>query len=185
MTYGSDTGGYSGFAKLLHWVIAACVLVLIPVGILIVWVDLGPWGDTLFNLHKSFGVLVLILVLIRVLYRLMHGAPAPDPNLDAFRRAASGTVHTLLYILLVVQPILGYAANSAYGAATPFFGLFEISPLLAKNEALSDQLFMYHRWIGMALAVLLAVHIGAALQHYFIRRDDVLQRMLPRAMGGA
>jgi cytochrome b561 len=175
---------YSGFAKLLHWLIALCVLAMIPIGIAMGNYQ-GPTGDALYNLHKSLGVLVLVLMTVRVAYRLRRGAPPPEPMLAPWQRGVSATVHTLLYVLIVVQSILGYLSNSAYGATTPFFGLFEISAAFDENKPLSDRLFLIHRSFGFIIAFLVLVHIGAALQHYFIRRDGVLQRMLPRALGGS
>ena len=86
--------------------------------------------------------------------------------------------------MLLAMPIVGYLANSTFGAPTPFFGLFNIPPIVGKNEALSTLLFTVHRWAGWLLIALVLMHIGAALYHHFIRRDDVLKRMLPRAMGG-
>ena len=187
MAYATSVGdrvpGYSGFAKLLHWLIALCVIAIIPLGIAMDNFK-GPLGDTLYNTHKSLGVLILVLMVARVGYRLGHGAPAPEPTLEPWRRAASNTVHTLLYVLLVVQPIVGYLANSAYGAITPFFGLFEIPLLLAKDEPLSERLFLVHRWTGFCIALLVLMHVGAALHHYFLRRDRVLHRMLLRSIGG-
>jgi cytochrome b561 len=188
MAYATGSGdrglGYSGFAKLLHWLVAVCVLAMIPIGIAMGNYQ-GPTGDTLYNLHKSLGVLVLVLMTVRVAYRLRHGAPLPEPTLAPWQRGVSATVHTLLYVLIVVQSILGYFSNSAYGATTPFFGLFEISAALDENKPLSDRLFLIHRSLGFVIALLVLLHIGAALQHYFIRRDGVLQRMLPRALGGS
>jgi cytochrome b561 len=176
--------GYSGIAKLLHWLVAICVLTTIPIAFWMNNASPGPLQDNLFNLHKSIGVLILALMILRIVYRLSHGAPAADPSIKPWQRVVSSTVHTLLYVLLLAMPIVGYTANSAYGASTPFFGLFDLPPIVGKNEALSEQLFKYHRWTGWAVAVLAAMHIGAALQHHFIHRDGVLQRMLPRSMGG-
>ena len=185
MTYGTLRNGYSRIAKLLHWLVAICVLSTIPVAFWMNNASPGPLQDNLFNLHKSIGMLILALMLLRVTYRLTAGAPAAEPSLAPWQRSFSSTVHTLLYVLLVAMPIVGYTANSAYGASTPFFGLFDLPPIVGKNEALSEQLFKYHRWTGWAVAVLAAMHIGAALQHHFIHRDGVLRRMLPTSMGGA
>ena len=188
MAYATGAGdgvrGYSGFAKLLHWLIALCVIAVVVVGIAMTNYK-GPWGDTLYNTHKSLGVLILVLMVVRVAYRLGHGAPPPEPTLEPWRRAASSTVHTLLYVLLVVQPIVGYLANSAYGATTPFFGLFEIAPIIAKDEPLSERLFLIHGWTGFGIAFLVLMHVGAALHHYVLCRDRVLHRMLPRGIGGS
>ena len=82
------------------------------------------------------------------------------------------------------MPVVGTVANSAYGAPTPFFGLFTLPKIAADNQALATQLFTAHRWAGFVVIVLAGMHIGGALFHFVIRRDTVLQRMLPRAMGG-
>jgi cytochrome b561 len=93
-------------------------------------------------------------------------------------------VHTSLYVLLLAMPIVGYIANSAFGAATPFFGLFELPPIIGRNEGLATQLFALHRWVGWLVILLVLIHVSAALYHHFIRGDAVLKRMLPRALGG-
>ena len=87
-------------------------------------------------------------------------------------------------MLLVLQAVGGWLANSAYGAPTPFFGLFELPALMAKNQAFAEQVFGNHRIFGFVIAALAAMHIAAALQHYFLVKDRVLQRMLPRVLGG-
>jgi cytochrome b561 len=186
MTYGSlPPGGYPATSKWLHWLVALSVLIAVPVGILLPYLPPNTPAQTgFYNMHKSLGVLILILMLLRIINRFARGAPAAEPGLAAWKRAASSAVHGLLYLLLIVQPLVGYWANSAYGATTPFFGLFELPALVAKSESLATQLFTVHRWTGITIAVLAVVHIAAALQHYFIEKDGVLQRMLPRALGG-
>lgn len=185
MTYGTlPPAGYPAASKWLHWLVALSVLAAVPVGIMLPYIPRGPIQDNLYNLHKSLGVLILVLMVLRIINRFVSGAPAAEPGLERWKRALSSAVHGLLYVLLIVQPLIGYWANSAYGATTPFFRLFELPALVAKNDGLSTQLFMLHRWIGIAIAVLALMHIGAALQHYFIDKDGVLQRMLPRALGG-
>jgi cytochrome b561 len=184
MTYGTRTDHYPATSKLLHWLVAACVLVTAPVAIAMSNVSPGPTQDTLFNLHKSLGVLILILMILRLINRLAVGALAADTGIAPWQRTVSSIVHTLLYVLLLAMPIVGYIANSAYGASTPFFGLFELPGIVEKNEALATQLFTLHKWVGWFVIFLVLMHISAALYHHFIRHDAVLKRMLPRAMGG-
>lgn len=184
MTYGTRTDHYPSSSKLLHWAIAICVLTTIPLAITMIRIEEGPTQDVLFNIHKSLGVLIFILMMLRIINRLVVGAPVPDPEIEPWQRTVSSAVHTALYVLLVAMPIVGYVANSAYGTTTPFFGLFELPMIVGENEELSDQLFTLHRWTGWLVAVLVLIHIGAALYHHIIRRDNVLRRMLPRALGG-
>jgi cytochrome b561 len=185
MTYGSRTDRYPTTSKLLHWLIAICVLVTAPVAIAMLRVGEGPTQDFLFNFHKSLGVLILILMILRLINRLAVGAPVAEPGIAPWQKAASATVHASLYVLLLAMPIGGYIANSAYGAPTPFFGLFNLPALVEKNEALATQMFTVHRWVGWLVIILVLMHVSAALYHHFIRDDNVLRRMLPSAMGGS
>jgi cytochrome b561 len=184
MTYGTLHDGYPASSKWLHWLVAISVLLTVPVAIAMGRVSPGPLQDSLYNFHKAIGVLIFILMIARLVNRVMVGAPAPYPGLERWQRAVSSAVHGLLYVLLIALPITGYIANSAFGATTPFFGLFDIPAIVGHNEALSERLFRLHRWMGYAIALLAGMHIAAALQHYLLIKDGVLQRMLPRALGG-
>lgn len=184
MTYGTRTDGYPATSKWLHWLVAACILLTVPVAIAMGRVPQGPTQDSLYDLHKALGVLIFILVVLRLANRLIRGAPMPAPGIERWQKAASSATHGSIYVLLVAMPIVGYLANSAYGAPTPFFGLFTIPPIIGKNEPLSDALFAGHRWAGFLLIALVAMHVCAALFHHFVRGDTVLRRMLPRALGG-
>jgi cytochrome b561 len=168
--------GYSGFAKSLHWIVALLVLTAIPVGIIMGEIEKPPFN--LYNFHKSLGVAVLLLMTIRLIYRIVHGAP-PEPNIPAFYRYAGKATHWALYFLLFLTPISGAIANMYYGATTPFFGLFEIQPFFVKNEDTANFIFARHKIMGFTVGMLAIMHIGAGLFHYFIRKDGVLQRMLP------
>lgn len=170
---------YSGFAKFLHWVIAACVITMIPIGISMYYMGAGTLQNVFYTIHRSLGVLVLALMLVRLVYRLVRGAPPPEPTLEPFQRVVSHLVHLALYALIIAQALIGWVATSAYGAAISFFGLFTVPALVAKDQELAEPLFTFHNYIGFLIAGLLAMHIGAALYHYFIRKDGVLQRMLP------
>jgi cytochrome b561 len=169
---------YTVTARTLHWITAALVLVQIPLGLLVVNVELGAAKDPLYNLHKSIGATLIPIVLFRLFYRLTH-PPAPLPqDIPAAQRFAAQSVHWSLYSLLVVQGLLGWIGTSTYPAPIPIFGLFELPQIWSENRALSDRLMGLHRIVGIALAILLVGHVGAALQHHFVRKDRVLMRMI-------
>jgi len=186
VTYGTRTENhYPATSKLLHWLVAICVLTTAPVAILMVnIIEPGPAHDALYNFHKSLGLLILILMVLRLINRLAIGAPLPDPKIEPWQKTVSSIVHSWLYVLLLAMPIVGYIANSASDTETPFFGLFTLPMITGKHEELSKQLFAIHRWVGILVVIIVLIHISAALYHYFIRRDNVLQRMLPRFLGG-
>jgi cytochrome b561 len=184
MTYGTRKDHYPATSKLLHWLVAACVLTTAPVAIAMTRLEKGPTQDALYNFHKSLGVLILVLMILRLINRLAAGALEPEKEIEPWQRTVSSIVHTLFYVLLLAMPVVGYIANSAYGASTPFFGLFELPAVIGKNEELATQLFTLHRWVGWLVILLVLTHVSAALYHHFGRGDAVLRRMLPRAMGG-
>jgi cytochrome b561 len=172
------TPAYTPVARTLHWLTAMLVIGLITVGIWMHMLESGPLQDRLYNLHRSTGVLLLPLVIIRLLYRWTH-PPLPLPeDVPAFQRLVAEATHWGLYALLIVQPLVGWAATSSYRAPIIVYGLFELPPILAVNQPLSEKLFVLHRWLGFLMAAMVSAHAGAALFHHFIRRDRVLMRMV-------
>ena len=169
---------YPAAIKWLHWIVAAIVLTLIPVGIVMHNLKPGPAQDTLYFWHKSFGVLVLLLMLVRLAVRLTKGAPPPAAVLTPFERIASVTAHRLLYVLLILMPLIGWLGVSAFDAPADFFGLFQLPPLMGKNEDFAKLVFTAHMAGALALIVVLVAHIGGALRHA-LRGDGVIRRMLP------
>jgi cytochrome b561 len=172
------SAAYTPAARVLHWITALLVLGLIPVGILMGNLESGPLQDRLYNLHRSTGTLLLPLAIIRLLYRWTH-PPLPLPtDVPAWQRRVAVSVHWSLYALLIVQPLVGWAATSAYRAPIIVYGLFELPPILPVNQPLSERLFAVHRALGILMALLVCIHLGAALYHHFVRRDRVLMRMI-------
>ena len=170
--------GYSAVARTFHWVTAALVLTMLPIGIAMATFDLGAEvEDPLYHIHRSIGALVLVITVARLAYRLFHPAP-PLPEMPAFQHFAALFTHWALYALLIVQPIVGWIATSAYRAPTLFFWLFELPPIWPEDRAFSDAMFVVHRTMGIVIAILICVHIGAALYHHFVLKDRVLSRMV-------
>lgn len=139
----------------------------------------GPAQDRVFDLHRSVGILILVLAVLRVATRVAVGAPPPVPGLPRWQQVAANGTHHLLYVLIVAMPLLGWATSSAFGAQVSVFGLFTLPALLAKNEPLSDLLGEIHQILGFVMAALVGLHIAAALFHGIVKRDGVLSRMLP------
>ena len=170
--------GYTLTARILHWLTAALVLTMIPIGIVMANADFGVWQDTLYHLHRSIGAVLLLLVLGRLIWRLGHPAPPLPADIPAIQQFAAHATHWALYGLLILQALVGWIATSAYRAPILVFWLFELPPVWPVDRPLSEKIFAVHRLIGIAIALLNCAHIGAALFHHFVRKDDVLMRMV-------
>jgi cytochrome b561 len=176
--YGMAPPAYTVTARVLHWLTAVLVLIMIPIGIIIANEWGGAWQERLYNLHKAVGAVLIPIIIVRMIYRLTH-PPAPLPaDIPVPMRFVAHANHWALYLLLLVQPLLGWIATSAYPAPVSLFGLFNLPQIWPADRALSDQLFAWHRAVGITLALLVAMHVGGALYHHFIRRDRVLMRMV-------
>jgi len=179
MIDGKAPCAYSLAARALHWITAALVLTMIPVGIVMAteWAK-PPLQDFLYDLHRSIGAVIIPLIVARLGYRLTHPPlPLPD-DIPPIQQLAAHATHWGLYALLLVQPFVGWVATSAYGAPIMVFGLFQLPPIWPKDQPFSESLFVVHQVIGLAIACLAAAHIGAALYHHFVRNDRVLMRMI-------
>ena len=170
--------GYSLAARILHWVTAALVLTMIPIGIAMANANFGGAQDTLYHLHRSIGALLIPIVIVRLIYRLGHPAPPLPADVPAIQQFAAHATHWGLYALLLVQPFVGWIATSAYRAPVLFFWLFEIPPIWPEDRAFSERMFVVHRLLGILMALLICAHIAGALYHHFVRKDRVLMRMV-------
>jgi cytochrome b561 len=177
-------GVYTPFARALHWLIAIMVAIMVPVGI--VMSDRGQqniWDGTtnaLYSGHKLAGFILLWLMVIRVGYRLVNGAPPKPPGMPLWQRLAAGGVHVGLYVVLILLAISGWRGVSFF-PALDIFGLFSLPALHNPDQAAAKQVFQLHKIFGFVLAGLLALHIGAALHHRLILKDGVMRRMWPQA----
>jgi len=175
---------YSLIQRVLHWLVAGLVLLSLTVGALLYVYGFSGLRDTfgmgvtntIYTYHKTAGVLILGLMLLRVVARRTLGHPAPEPSLTAFQVRASEAVHLLLYVGVIGMAVLGWLATGAGGFPVEFFSV-RLPGVLPKNEALSGALFWMHGLVGLALVGLIAVHVGAAMVHWKVKRDGVMARM--------
>lgn len=169
---------YTVTARVLHWIMAALVLTMVPIGFVIANEWGGPELDWLYNFHKSVGAVLIPVVIVRLIYRVIN-PPLPLPaDIPPVQQSAAHATHWVLYALLLVQPLVGWIGTSAYPAPVPVFGWFELPRIWPENRAFSNQMMALHGWLGITIAAVAAIHIGAALQHHFVRRDRVLMRMI-------
>jgi cytochrome b561 len=177
---------YSTAARRFHWWTVALLAIQVPVGLYMtyrgnvqsIWDGLT---NTLYSSHKTLGLVILVLVVARLVYRLVHGAPSDEPTIEWWQKAASHATHWSLYLLLILVPIVGWLGISLYGARE-VFGIATIPALAAQNSEAAGPVLMLHRYLALLTVALIVMHIGAAVVlHYFIRKDGVLQRMLPWA----
>jgi cytochrome b561 len=132
----------------------------------------------LYTGHKLIGVTILLVVLCRLAFRLTHGTPADEPTLEPWQKVASHLNHWGMYVLLLCVPVAGYIGISLF-PALDILGLFSLPGVVEPNREASATAFLVHRLLGRLLVLLVAIHVAAALFHYFIRKDNVLARMLP------
>ena len=168
---------YTFIQKLLHWIVALLVIGALGAGQALDWLDNGALKNQLYALHKATGMLILALMALRIVARIVFGTPSLPVSVPPWQRTAAAASHFLLYALILLMPIVGWAATSAFPAPLPFFGLFEFPPLIGADRDLSKQLFAIHHWMGKAILALVFLHIAAALKHAFIEKDGILRRM--------
>lgn len=166
---------YSPIARRLHWWTVLFLAIQIPLGFAMVNIDGFP--APLYNFHKLFGLIILLLVIVRLAYRLINGAPPDEPTLNVFEKIASHVTHWTLYGMLLLTPILGWLGISYYDAREVFG--FTIPALVAKDQDFSERVFLWHKYAVVAIVLLAGLHIAAALMHYLVKKDGVLPRMIP------
>ncbi|NID04060.1 cytochrome b [Luteibacter jiangsuensis] len=174
----SDHTRWSTVVKTFHWTMA---LLILGNGAFAYWMDdLKPslHKINMFALHKSIGLTVLALFFLRLLWRAIDRRP-PDEPAPGWQRVAAHVVHGFLYLLIVAIPLSGWAFNSAHGYPLQYFKLFNLPALVEKNEAWSEILENVHVYLFWFLLLVLVAHIGGALKHHVVDRDDTLRRMLP------
>jgi cytochrome b561 len=171
---------YSASAKFMHWLVAAAVIALLAIGpVMKRLLPEGSLRDNLYNFHEALGALVLIVMVVRLLRRMAFGAPAPDAAMPPIEQRASLWAQYALYVLLFVTTLLGWAGTNAYGDPVSVFGVFDFPAIVGKDRALSDRIFVWHLICGVVIAAIVALHVAGALYHWLVKRDSVLQRMLP------
>lgn len=176
---------WGNIARLLHWTIAVLILALIAVGALMGGMDNNMTKYQVYIMHKSFGLLVLLLVVCRLVWRLASRKPAAIASIPWYMNAAAEITHWALYVLMLAIPLSGWLMNSYANFPLNWFGvealrvpnLVTVTPDIGGPRA--RELGDLHGTLAWLLLFIVAVHAGAALYHHFVRKDPVLARMTP------
>lgn len=169
---------YDPVAKSFHWLMAVLIIALWCVGISLDELPKGDLRSQIIGLHKAFGVVVLALAVLRLAWRATHAAPALPATMPGWEQLAAKLGHLVLYGLMLAFPVSGILMSQSGGRDVNVFGLI-LPTLLEKNEEMKHLFGEAHETLGLILAIVLVVHVAAAIRHHVVLKDDVLRRMLP------
>ena len=178
---------YSHRQMIVHWLTALCLVAII----VLAWVMINakedtPFADSLYDWHGSFGIVVLVLTALRIVWRFIDKAPPLPASLAPWERALSAATFGLFYVLLLWMPITGYTAAAAAGYSLKFFNLVTIAPLVPKSDKLNSLMntlhFVYGQW---AVYTLILLHAAGVVFNVVGKRNGVLNRMLPAQVNDA
>lgn len=167
---------YTRTAVGLHWLIAGFILAALFMGWTMTDMEVSPAKLKLYNYHKWVGITVLALALVRLGWRITHRPPPMEP-VPRWQMMAANASHLLLYVLLLAVPLTGWAYSNASGYPIVYLGHLPLPDLVDRDKLLAGQLVKVHGTLAAVLAAAVALHVLAALEHQFIRKDRTLRRM--------
>jgi cytochrome b561 len=173
-----NTSRYTSTAIALHWLIALLIFAIFPLGLYMHDLHLSPLKLQLYSYHKWIGITVLMLAILRIVWRATHTPPPLPLSIARWQQIASSMTHQLLYLLLLIVPVSGWLMSSAKGFKTVWFGVLPLPDLVGRDKELGHLLENVHQSLNYLLLLLVVAHIGAALKHTYIDRDEVMARML-------
>ena len=170
---------YSGITKLFHWSMAFIILGLLVLGFYMQGLPNNPQKFEIYGLHKSFGLLILWLVALRIIWRTFKHKSYIDPAHKIWERGLSKLIHVLLYVAMIGMPLTGWLMSAAGGHSVSFFGL-NMPVLIGKEPDLSKLMNQAHMILGYVLIAAILCHGLGAIKHHIIDGDFTLKRMVPK-----
>ena len=171
---------WGSISKLLHWLVVLLILAMAWIGLTMGDLPNGPDKIATYALHKSIGITILVLVLLRLGWRLYAGAPAPVPGTPSWQDKIASLTHWALYALLLAMPISGWVVNSSSGFPLQWFGLVNLPAIAGRDQDVHELAENMHETLFWILITLVVLHAAAAFYHHLFQRDATLARMLPR-----
>jgi cytochrome b561 len=174
---------YNATARGFHWITVAFVILLVPVGVYMAYRGgtLNIWDgvtNNLYSAHKLAGFTLLWIMVARLAYRLVKGAPADEPTLQPWQKVVAHATHWGLYGFLLAVPLAGWVAVSLY-PSLGVFDLFNLPGIVSPNQQAAETALFVHKVLGWGLGLLIGAHVMGVLYHAVIRKDGVLRRMMP------
>ena len=173
----NTAGAYGVVAKSFHWLLFLMLTFLIAMGNFLASMPKGAEKLQAAGMHKSFGAVLIMLVMLRLLWRLFNETPQLPDETTPGEAFAAKTMHWGLYLLMFAQPLSGILMSQAAGIPVSFFGLFEFPVFLDKDPELAKTFFAIHGTVWKLLVIAVIGHAGAALHHHFIKKNNVLKQM--------
>jgi cytochrome b561 len=174
----NTTARWGGVAQFLHWLIVALIITQVTLALLASDRH-GMAKLALLARHKSVGITILMLAVVRFAWRLINPTPPLPLTLKPYERFLANFTHAALYALIFAMPISGWIMSSARGFPVSWFNLFQLPDLVAKNRPLYEAMLETHEALAWTLGAVATLHLLAALKHHFVLKDTVLRRMLP------
>jgi cytochrome b561 len=168
---------YPARSRLLHWSMAILIICMLLIGLSMVK-SLAVWQPVAISLHKSFGVLLLLMVLVRLVNKYLTPRPKLPRKMSEKQKIAAKASHFVLYAAMLLMPMSGWLMQSADGRVVNVFGLFTLPHLVEMNIKSYSFFREFHAWMAWLLIATIAVHVLGALYHGLIRQDRVLASML-------
>ena len=177
------TARYTSVAVALHWVLGIALVAMFGFGLYMTDLPFSPQRLKLYNWHKWAGVTILLLSLLRLVWRLTHRPPALPAaivsKMPGWQTLVHSATHMALYALFFVVPLIGWAYSSAAGFPVVLFGVLPLPDFVSPDKDLAALIKPWHEISAFALAGLVVLHLAAALKHHFIDRDGLITRILP------
>ena len=179
MALRNTSQNYGSLAKFFHWTVSFIVLALLCIGPFMADIGSKDLQRQVMGLHKSFGLTVLTLMTLRILWRWTNTHVQPLTT-KRWERTAERAAHACFYLLLLAQPLSGFLMSSYAGYPTRFFNLFTLPTFgIEKNKPIGELFNQGHTYIACIIAALVLLHVLAALKHHYVNKDNVLRRMMP------
>ena len=179
MTLRNTTRRWGAIAQLFHWLIVALIIVQVTLAEMADDLPAGMRKLSLLARHKSVGITILGLVILRLAWRWLNEHPPLPENLKRYEQVLARVTHVALYVLLFAMPLSGWMMSSARGFPVSWFGFFQLPDLVPRSRQLYEAFLVTHQTLAWTLFVVIGLHIAGALKHHFVHKDDVLRRMLP------